>query len=1051
MSSPSKLENKWDDLTPIEQNILLIHSHMVSPVKVDDLIKISGISSVDVVKTVERLAAKTILQEVSTVKNGYDLRDDRSREFLQQVKNPHSDLDCLKKVVRFYEESLTSGEQKTLLLAERYALLPPDRKALTCFKQAAEILTRQKKIQKTIYYYNLYLSYFIDKSPDQDQVDDYLNVVIDRHHVSRLMTPIEEVIPLFTKAYKIAKEYRKWEHLAKINYRLTRGLASLGQNDKASQYLRETEIIGQETGNRTVIILTAIIRCHQLFLKGNVLEALHNYEKSISSLDEFGNDNASLIADSYIGRIYVVCGRISRGIGLFDAVLMKANSLNFVDTIIFTNLLQAHSFLEIGNFSEAELSVNRALSFSECREDRLMALLAYICLAAISFSKGEYQKAFDYHKRAAKAYENAEQYAILPTSWFFEYLEGLESRGFYCEELNFETEVQKAIKNKNIFLKGIGYRFRALSWQNNGKNDFRVLDELRQSEKWLERAGASIDLAKTRMAIGNYFLKINRTESGNKYMRKAWESFPKIEQEFLPKELADFIPQDRKVEIMIDQIININDSLKNIKTLSAFLDKVINVTMEFSLATQCLFLKQDSKGKLKTLASRNLTRTHMNTESFQAVFGHITKIIEKGEEFIFSKNKLISPPVAKIMLDDGIHSMILMPVRLGKVTYGYISLINYLGRQPFPDNVLSYIRLICSQIAIGISNIEMYQEIIDLKNRFMDEATFYKQEMGITNPIEMMIGESAIMRDLKRKILQVSATDSSVLITGETGVGKELVAKEIHNLSNRKQGSFIPVNLAALPRELVISELFGYEKGAFTGANDRQKGRFEIANGGTIFLDEIGDLPPNVQAKILRVLQTGSFERLGNTKSIYSDFRVITATNKDLQWEVEKGSFRQDLYYRLAVFPIHVPPLRDREEDIVLLAEHFLRIFAKKIGKTIRKVPDSEFRRLKAYHWPGNVRELEHYVERSVILSSNGSISFSGLKPTKSRGRTVNGSVVDKSLAEIEKDHIKKTLESTFWKVSGPNGAAEILGLKPTTLLFRMKKLGIKKPYRRRM
>jgi formate hydrogenlyase transcriptional activator len=377
---------------------------------------------------------------------------------------------------------------------------------------------------------------------------------------------------------------------------------------------------------------------------------------------------------------------------------------------------------------------------------------------------------------------------------------------------------------------------------------------------------------------------------------------------------------------------------------------------------------------------------------------------------------------------------------------GYICLFNRLGGQPFSDNQLRYLRLLCNQISVGVSNIRMFDEMRQLKTRFKDEALFYKQEMGISNPIEMIVGESKAIKTLKSQIAQVAATDSTVLITGETGVGKELVAKAIHNLSERKNGSFISVNLAALPSELIISELFGHEKGAFTGANERKKGRFEISHEGTIFLDEIGDLPLELQIKLLRVLQRGSFERLGSTDTIHSDFRVISATNKDLYGEVLKEKFRQDLYYRLVVFPIHVPPLRERKEDIPMLVWHFIDKFAKKMSKPIKFIPKEEMEKLLTYDWPGNVRELEHFVERSVILSDGRRISFSGLHTNRVGTLTPDSYQLNASLADVERDHIEKVLKSTYWKVSGPKGAAEILGLKPTTLLFRMKKLGIKKP-----
>ena len=392
-----------------------------------------------------------------------------------------------------------------------------------------------------------------------------------------------------------------------------------------------------------------------------------------------------------------------------------------------------------------------------------------------------------------------------------------------------------------------------------------------------------------------------------------------------------------------------------------------------------------------------------------------------------------------------VDSLICMPAKLGDETLGYLCLDSRIGKDPFPSNQIPFVRMLCSQIAVGLSNIKIYEELREQRDRFENEAVFYKKEMGIVRPTEMIIGKSEGMKAVIDQIHQVAPTDSSVLILGETGVGKELVAKAIHNLSGRTGGPFIPVNLAALPHELIASELFGHEKGAFTGANESQRGRFELADGGTIFLDEIGDLPTSVQVKLLRVLQEGTFERLGSAKQVRSNFRVIAATNKDLRAEVEKGTFRQDLYYRLNVFPIYIPPLRERRDDITPLTHYFIEKFGKKLGKRLRPTPPQELRKLLEYHWPGNVRELEHFIERAVILSDGYTISFSGLKQA-SGALAIDDDQAIRPLEEIEREYIKKALNATGWRVSGPRGAASLLGFKTSTLRFRMEKLGIRKP-----
>jgi transcriptional regulator with GAF, ATPase, and Fis domain len=289
----------------------------------------------------------------------------------------------------------------------------------------------------------------------------------------------------------------------------------------------------------------------------------------------------------------------------------------------------------------------------------------------------------------------------------------------------------------------------------------------------------------------------------------------------------------------------------------------------------------------------------------------------------------------------------------------------------------------------------------------------------------------------------VAGTESTVLVTGETGTGKEVVVRAIHGLSGRKNKILVKVNCAALPSGLIESELFGHERGAFTGALTRRVGRFELANGGTLFLDEVGDLPLELQAKLLRVLQEGEFERVGGTQTLKVNVRLIAATNRNLALAVEEGRFRADLFYRLNVFPIAIPPLRDRLEDIPRLTRHFVMIYASKMGKPIGAISERMLSKLSAYRWPGNVRELQNVLERAVILSQTSRLELDDSlgvptgcgPPTPSR-----------TLEEIERDHILSVLERVRWRVSGDLGAGRILGLKRTTLEARMKRLGISRP-----
>jgi len=339
--------------------------------------------------------------------------------------------------------------------------------------------------------------------------------------------------------------------------------------------------------------------------------------------------------------------------------------------------------------------------------------------------------------------------------------------------------------------------------------------------------------------------------------------------------------------------------------------------------------------------------------------------------------------------------------------------------------------------------IKKEQIVRALKDKLQEETTYLKEEIKLQSNFEEIITKSPAFRSVLKSIEKVAATDSTVLVLGETGTGKELIARAIHNNSPRSQRALIKVNCTALVPELVESELFGHVKGAFTGAYTERQGRFELAHKGTIFLDEIGELPANLQVKLLRVLQEGEFERLGSTETIRTDVRIIAATNRDLEEAVRKGNFRQDLYFRLNVFPLTLPPLRERKEDIPLLVNHFIRKYSNKTGREIKGYSERVIHNLTGYSWPGNVRELENIIERAVVLSSGNRLVPGSWMPGDKKN--ISGRI--RTLKENEKHHIMKALEATHWKVSGENGAASLLGMNRTTLEARMKKLGISRPF----
>jgi formate hydrogenlyase transcriptional activator len=424
----------------------------------------------------------------------------------------------------------------------------------------------------------------------------------------------------------------------------------------------------------------------------------------------------------------------------------------------------------------------------------------------------------------------------------------------------------------------------------------------------------------------------------------------------------------------------------------------------------------------------------------------------------------VSPEDYRLIAGEGLQSSCLLPLISRNRCLGVLGL----GRQPehaFRQEEVEFLTQVARQVAIAVENALAYGEIAALKDQLAQEKLYLEDEIRSEMYFEDIVGTSAALRRVLHQVETVAPTDATVLIYGETGTGKELIARAIHHLSTRRQHAFVKLNCAAIPTGLLESELFGHEKGAFTGAVTQRIGRFELANRGTIFLDEIGEIPLEVQPKLLRVLQEREFERLGSPRTLRTDARLIAATNRDLAAMVEAQTFRADLFYRINVFPVHVPPLRERPDDIPLLVRYFAQQFARRMRKTIETIPADTMQALVQYPWPGNIRELQNVIERAVILSPGPVLQVPRTDLTPRATDTVGATVsaqgrqalpgqheardaarrapIRSMLEEAERQHILRVLEETNWVVAGPHGAAVRLGMKRSTLQFRMQKLGI--------
>ncbi|MGA8578966.1 MAG: sigma 54-interacting transcriptional regulator, partial [Bryobacteraceae bacterium] len=420
-----------------------------------------------------------------------------------------------------------------------------------------------------------------------------------------------------------------------------------------------------------------------------------------------------------------------------------------------------------------------------------------------------------------------------------------------------------------------------------------------------------------------------------------------------------------------------------------------------------------------------------------SVAGHVFRT-RQGRILNFDEMDALAPATARVMAAEGVRSFCAMPLVAHGEALGVLTVGSRRDRF-FSQGDMDFYTQVAGQVAIALDNALSYRRIEELNARLAEEKVYLEDEIRTDSRFEEIVGQSRALRANLKQVETVAPTDSTVLICGETGTGKELLARAIHNLSSRRQGTFVKLNCAAIPTGLLESEMFGHEKGAFTGAIAQRIGRFELAHRGTMFLDEVGEIPLELQTKLLRVLQEREFERLGSSRTIRTDARLVAATNRDLAAMVEERQFRADLYYRLNVFPITVPPLRERREDIPLLVRYFVQQNARRMKRRITSIPAETMEALTRYHWPGNIRELANFIERAVILSPGSALHA----PVRELKRA-SGGVGAVTMAAAEREAIERALRESGGKVGGADGAAARLGMKRTTLQAKMRKLGVK-------
>ena len=971
----------------------------------------------------------------------YDFVDNAERKRLQAKLTGAQRGDLNKAISELIIRDMPEGGEKNLALARHLLHTQCDAEDCRWLIKASQQLRREYKTELAQECNAKVLADLTgDKSEKADTVFIQAALEFARASDTRLDTAyldriLHEALKRAEKRKSIASRSLLLMHLAKNKFY---------QNEigAAFEHFETGWQLAKEHGDPRLLRSATTFGAFFLYWQGRFREVVQHYEQAVSEVDQYPQGSFPLLADITVSHCYAQIGQVTQGLGMADAIQSLCLERGDYSRASFAAGTMGLIMIDIRHLEEAAFHANQAVEWARMTGNHWVEILWMTTMAELHLLSGDNKAATrclgDYARHNKKYNVSV---AHLP--YLLDVLWAVESgRLPKVPGISFEKELNKNLSStKNIFMRGLASRYKALHVRKQGGSSETVLDMLNKSVILLEESGHQIELSRTRLEMAREYLAQGRQDQARQVMVQASEVLSVFNEDLIPSDLRSLLDTSSSREDRFREILRLGQEVVTIRENRDLVQHILSTVNRITGAERGAIFIKDSTGPGESFglrASKNLTNEQVSHPDFGSSLGMIERVGDSGLPEIWGGDDDL-PSGAP---GQAIRSRICVPMRLRGDVVGVLYHDNRLLRSAFKPDDLELLSYIAGQAAFAMDNAQAYEEIKRLNEKLQEEKEYYQEQHLKALHFENIVGRSQAITRLLNQIRQVAGTDTTILILGETGVGKELVASAIHRLSPRKDKAFIRANCSALTETLITSELFGHERGAFTGATSRRLGRFELAHQGSILLDEIGDLPMEVQVRLLRVLQSGEFERVGGTETIRPDFRLIAATNLNLEDAVKAGRFRADLYYRLNVFPIHVPPLRERQEDIPLLAEYFLDIYSKKAGRQF-KIPETEMQKLMRYHWPGNVRELENIIERGTILSTSSKFRVPDLTGGYPEGDQDAAGV---TLQENERRHILWALETTKWKVRGPGGAAELLDVHPSTLSFRMKKLGIARP-----
>jgi transcriptional regulator with GAF, ATPase, and Fis domain len=993
------------------------------------------------ISTISFLTQKQWIHPKEGIPGFYEWAKKCPREKIIHQITPQAMSKHYRNAVNVLSKYLPESEENFLKIAGQCLLAGIQEADLVLIFKAASVEEKHHKISAAIDLYD-HLLEFIESivargkgTPSEAIYSTFIKAIERRATLSLFHPSVKKINRFLLMGLDMAMHIKDARAQASLQLLIGQNYWMLFQHEKAVQHFDQGWKMLSKSKKDDLYKRGLQLQGLSYWIKGKLSKAIQAYEDSIGELDSVATDDFSLLTALQLSFCYTQAGMPQRGLGISETIYNQAQKNENRPLVAWALATMGIIFLEIGQKKTGKMYLEKALELSRQENIPMAEVAAGIGLANIECLDGNFAKGAEYFKVIWKLRKSS-WYHILNSfhasaSAFTLHKEGASPIDF-SPLINYLYQLKK--EQINPFSYAI-IRRGQIQFLENDKSPKEKIEELKELETLLENCGAAFEMAKIRIDLASYYLQTNNWQQAEIYGRKAWEHLKHVARNIFPQELEPLIPHDDLTtdDRLFDLVIEMGEALTNHRSIEQLLTNVITSISRLTGAERtALFIKDKDSRDIRMVASRNLMKEHIQDENFSQTMYNIQQVASNND------NKIMQYEINDHDTMD-FRRVIITPLLLGKNVIGALYQDSrYFSFDTSPDKI-KLLSALSSHIAISIDRAQAYDEIARLNESLIQENRYYREEKEEFRPFGEIIGCSETIDSLHNLIHKVAPTQSTVLIYGETGVGKELVARAIHRESARQNGPFIRVNCAALPETLVDSELFGHEKGAFTGAVRTKAGRFELANRGTIFLDEVSELPLSTQSRLLRILQEKEFQRVGGTKTLHSDFRLITATNKDLNQEVTKGRFRPDLFYRLNVLPIIVQPLRERKEDIPPLVSHFLKLFCAQYNKHYAGISESEMEKIMAYSWPGNIRELANMVERAVILGGS-KIRFPELGTSKIAEMPDDKPL---NLKEMEKMQILKALKKANGKIGGHDGASGILGLKRTTLINRMKKLQI--------